>query len=372
MVETAEAKQVSRAASSALFPELDFGVADNGTYPSEDFQRVLARIAFDNEFANAGAKAYQLARGDDVDVGAESRNPLARALLYHLRGLDADAVDDQFDRVLDAVLNEAARNRLFTRPVDVAIDVHDWLYYGDSDTPHVSRTDPDRGTDCAYKFATICIVGPSVRFTLGWVALDGDETDELAEAIRQLVSQAREYVDINRVYLDRGFYRVHLALALEELGVEFVMRAPQTRKVQRFIADHDEDTFVAEYEMARSNPPTGRTTVRLVVVPHRSRENDYFCLVTNREVTLDLAQPLAEAYRRRWGIETSYRKVTEFLPKTSSPMFSVRLFYFLFAVALYNLWVLTNLLLTPDRVVGSTPVLPTTLFRQFLGPIPDG
>ena len=76
-----------------LFPELDFGVADNGTYPGEDFQGVLARISFDNEFANAGAKAYQLARGDDVDAGDESRNPLARALLYHLRGLDADAVD---------------------------------------------------------------------------------------------------------------------------------------------------------------------------------------------------------------------------------------------------------------------------------------
>jgi hypothetical protein len=74
MVETAEAKQVSRAASSVLFAELDFGVTDNGTYPSEDFQRVLTRIAFDNKFVNAGAKAYQIARGDDVDVGAESRN----------------------------------------------------------------------------------------------------------------------------------------------------------------------------------------------------------------------------------------------------------------------------------------------------------
>jgi IS4 transposase len=48
------------------------------------------------------------------------------------------------------------------------------------------------------------------------------------------------------------------------------------------------------------------------------------------------------------------------------------LFYFLFAVALYNLWVLTNLLLTADRAVGRTAVLPTALFRQFLGPIPDG
>ncbi|WP_311174026.1 hypothetical protein [Halobellus ordinarius] len=195
MVETAEAQQVSRAASSLLFSELEFGIAANGTYPSEDFQRVLARTALDNEFANAGAKAYQLARGAEVDVGTESRNPLARALLYHLRGLDADAVDDQFDRVREGVLNEAARNRLFTRPVDVAIDIHDWLYYGDSKTPHVARTDPDRGTVCAYKFATICIVDPSVRFTLGWVALDGGKTDELADALRQLVSQARKFVE---------------------------------------------------------------------------------------------------------------------------------------------------------------------------------
>ena len=145
-------------------------------------------------------------------------------------------------------------------------------------------------------------------------------------------------------------------------------RAPQTRKVQRFIADHNEDTFIADSEMARSNPPTCRTIVLLVVVPHRSRGNDHFCLATNRDVT----HPLAEAYRRRWGLKTSYRKVTEIFAKTSPSMFSVRLFYFLFAVALYNLWVLTNLLLTPERAVGRTPVLPTALFWKLLGPIPNG
>lgn len=58
MVEAAKAKQVSRVTSSMLFPELEFGVADNGTYPSEDSLEVLTRISFDNEFANAGAKAY--------------------------------------------------------------------------------------------------------------------------------------------------------------------------------------------------------------------------------------------------------------------------------------------------------------------------
>lgn len=375
MVETAEAKQVTSAASSLLFPEIDFGVASNATYTREDFQPVLSRIAFDNEFANAGAKAYQLARGEDVSVDSTARNPLARALLYNLRDLQADGIDDQFDAVRDKIFTHATRKRVFETPVDVAIDIHDWLFYGDEETPKVANTNPDQGTNLAYKFATVCIVSPPARFTLDWTILEDGGTDELAAAIRQLVSTAREYVQINHVYCDRELYRVNLVKLFDELDVDLVMRAPTNRGVKQRIAEHDEDTFITEYEMKRKRTPTARVTVRLVVVPHRTREDDHFCLVTTRELDTDdveFAEPLAEAYRRRWGIETSYRKVREFLPRTSSPTFSVRLFYFLFAVALYNLWVLVNLLVTPRRAVSPGPVIPTAVFREFLGIVPYG
>ena len=87
---------------------------------------------------------------------------------------------------------------------------------------------------------------------------------------------------------------------------------------------------------------------------------------------VEFAEPMAQAYRRRWGIETSYRKVREFLPKTTSPTFSVRLFYFLFAVALYNLWILVNLLLTQPHARECKPPIPTAIFREFLGVVPHG
>lgn len=375
MVDASEAEQVTSAASSLLLPEIDFGVGANATYTREDFEPVLSRIAFDNEFANAGAKAYQVARGDDVDLNTTARNPLARALLYNLRDLDADGIDDQFDAVRETVLTHAAHERVFQNAVDVAIDVHDWLFYGDENTPKVANTNPEQGTNLAYKFATICIVSPNARFTLDWTILEDGSTDELAAAIRQLVSTAREYARINRVYCDREFYRVHLVKTFKDLDVELVMRASKTRGIQRRIEERDENRFITDYEMVRKQQPTGRTTVRLVVVPHRTREDDYFCLVTTRELDSDdveFAEPLAQAYRRRWGIETSYRKVGEFLPRTSSPTFSVRLFYFLFAVALYNLWVLVNLLLTPHRPLASDPVIPTAVFREFLGSVPYG
>ncbi len=53
-------KQTRSAASSLLYPEIDVGVGSNATYTREDWLEVLARIAFDNEFANAGQKPTNL------------------------------------------------------------------------------------------------------------------------------------------------------------------------------------------------------------------------------------------------------------------------------------------------------------------------
>ena len=96
MIQTAEAKQVCRAASTVLFPELEFGVKPCGKYTREDFQEILSRIAFDQEFANTGGKTLQLDRDEHVDITATARNSLAKSLLYHLRNLSPDAISKQF------------------------------------------------------------------------------------------------------------------------------------------------------------------------------------------------------------------------------------------------------------------------------------
>ncbi|MGQ3330795.1 transposase [Halorubrum sp. FL23] len=370
MIHTTEAKQLSRAASSLLFTELDFATKPNGQYPSEDFEKVLARSAFNGEFVHTTAKGLQLARSEDIDL--QQRSPLAKSLLYHLRRLSPNAIDAQFDGVRAATFAHARRQRAFTRPVDVALDIHEWLYYGSTDTPRVCAINPDRGTNLAYAFVTLCVVDPAVRFTLACESIEANDSRTLRESIRQLITTARQFVQINRVYCDREFYRVPLVETLADLDVEFVVRAPKTVGVKRALDAHEETPFVTDYEIVRKNPPTGRVPVTLVAVPHRSRDDDSFCLVTNRDVSVEFAEPLAEAYRRRWGIEMSYRKIGEFLPRTSSPTFAVRLFEFLFAVGLYNLWILVCLCLVDQRVLTDRPAVSTALFRLFVLSIPDG
>ena len=370
MVATTEARQVCRAAGTLLYPFLEFGTKANGTYPSADFARVLTRSGFEREFTNTSARHLQLARGIESDL--EARSPLAKSLLYNLGGLDADAIGTQFDGVRDRFIAQTRTARRFPTTAEVALDLHEWLYYGSKQTPMVAQINPDRGTNLAYVFVTLCIVSPAARFTLASEHVARTDTASLIEAIRAVIETARQAVSITRIYCDRGLYRVELVNALVDLDVEFVMRAPKTPGIKRTLAEHDAERFVTDYELVRKTSPTRRVPVTLVVVPHHSREDDSLCLITNRARTTDEAVALARAYRRRWGIETSYRKIGEFLPRTTSPVFAVRLFYFLFAVALYNLWIVVCLLLSEQRRVKTRPAVSTATFRFFLGPVTYG
>ena len=53
-------------------------------------------------------------------------------------------------------------------------------------------------------------------------------------------------------------------------------------------------------------------------------------------------KPILRFYKWWWGIETSYRKIREFLPKTTSRSWIVRVFNFTLACLFYNAWVVLN------------------------------
>lgn len=73
MVQTTEAKQDCRAASTVLFPALEFGVKPCGEYTRENFREILSQIAFEQEFANTGGKPLQLDRDELIDITAAAR-----------------------------------------------------------------------------------------------------------------------------------------------------------------------------------------------------------------------------------------------------------------------------------------------------------
>ena len=94
------------------------------------------------------------------------------------------------------------------------------------------------------------------------------------------------------------------------------------------------------------------TSVNIFAVPSRRRRRKRICFITNVGVNPNNARELAESYRKRWNIETSYRVIKHvFLPRATSRSGVVRFFFFAFGVCLFNLYVLA--LLRLGRLSGS-------------------
>jgi len=84
--------------------------------------------------------------------------------------------------------------------------------------------------------------------------------------------------------------------------------------------------------------------MRFLYVPSTSGEGTTV-FATNPRVGPDEAESFCRRNSRRWQIENEYRSIKgDFLVKTSSKDYRVRLFYFVFAVLLYNVWRLTDYL----------------------------
>lgn len=67
---------------------------------------------------------------------------------------------------------------------------------------------------------------------------------------------------------------------------------------------------------------------------------------TNLRIGPAEAEAYCQRYSRRWQIENAYKSIKyDFLAKTSSKDYRVRLFYFVFAALLHNIWRLTDFLL---------------------------
>lgn len=348
--------------TTTVHPHLDLDIHHNASHTQTDLLELLAHCGIHREFVNDGARTHHI-ETDGTAISSTERSPKSRALGRQLRALNYWDVTAQFVAARDALLELADTARILPARADIAVDMHAWLYYGAEDTPMVADTHYENGTNLAFKYVTACIVTDEFRVT---VAAEPITTkDHLSWLLELVLVEAAKWVDIRRVYLDREFYEVRMLQVLERHDLDYVVRAKDFPSM-----DGDEPAIRIEhdYDMGGSRPPYDVVTLNRFCVPHaQNPEEKQSYFVTNLDVDEDWAPRLAGAYRRRWGIETSYRVIKDFLPRSRSTFFVVRVFYFLFAVLLYNAWVVVNALLTVVFGPGTAqPLVTTAVFGRVL------
>ncbi len=347
-------KGARKLVKTSIYRQIDLPIKHNAKYSQTELLSALTYTACRNDFLESSTNILSL---DSDNV------PSADTIFYHLKKLTVPEVRTMFRSSFEMVFKEGCKRGLFRRRMGVclAIDVTDIPYYGKTRDPHILGTKHVRGTNYAFKMATVSVVDKGERFTLCTVPLNA--FSEKTEFVKELLDFAREKVKIDCLLLDREFFAIDAINLLLAERVNFIMPAIRNEKIQRTI-DWNRGKFplVMEYELGK-----GERTARFNLAIFQDKEEPYV-FATNLKSHYKLILGIPGIYRKRWGIETGYRVKKDFRARTCAMSYVVRLFYFLLSVCLYNIWVLCNVFVGMDicRRLPLEPLITTRLMRYIL------
>jgi len=239
----------------------------------------------------------------------------------------------------------------------VAIDLTLLPYYGlpQSDPEELYHGHHKAGTKQFHAYASAYIVFQGCRYTLGLRPVH--HSDPWEDVVRDLLRQVRKSgVQVRLLLLDRGFYSVGVIRYLQAARCPFLM--PAIRRGRK--PDHPKGpsgtwAFTtrkrsgwARYTLEERNDQR-RATVTIAVCCHRlpERTRTGRRLKKRNQVWLYALwgfQPgsvawVRETYRKRFGIESSYRQLNQARIRTSSRSPLLRLLFVGLALVLRNVYV---------------------------------
>jgi|AntDeeMinimDraft_5_1070356.scaffolds.fasta_scaffold04185_2 hypothetical protein len=365
-----KAKKVTQALCEYVLPAMDLDRPDDGTrYDDTAFLELQSYLGLTDTAANQGSRLF------DEETTRESGGPDGDTHLHYIKQLDAMEIASMVNGAIAEMVDVAKKYYSIDRHVDVAIDITYIAYYGDRDEFQMSTGAPaNKSYSWCYKMATISIVGEEVKFTLAMRPLRRRMPFMSRRTlVEQLLEIAREHVSIGTVYADAGFDSIGVMHVVEEAGFSYLIRKSSDDRVDRFVDGMDHDVAVKQtHEMDKTIRGESVTvTPTLVGVPSDRKEDATVTFVTNLSVSdatktaRGRTRRVMRRYARRWGIENSYKSIKDFLAWTTSRNTAVRVFYFGFAVILYDMWLLVDLLIQVNLDIDQR-LKPRVPARTFL------
>jgi len=253
------------------------------------------------------------------------------------------------ERRLDESLTANLPRRLRRKRWPVAIDWHLVPYYGE---PQQSRNElfygkPRQGTKKFHAYATACIVSHGARYTLAVTWVRRHETTIVA--LRRLLHRIRgKGLQIKRLLLDRAFFNVPVTRFLQEQQLPFLMpvmfRGRRPKKRRKATGLHwIKRQKVGWYPHTLKN---GKQTVELsVCVSYRTHKNRKDGKRKQQKLLFAAWKvggtpvEIREKYRKRFGIEASYRQWRQARIYTCTRNPHLRLLFVVIGLMLRNIWV---------------------------------
>jgi len=336
--------------STTLTPAQVYRCALDFCQPHLDFQgkgKVTATILLTVLFA-AAARVSSISETCRRLAGVPSEQTYANALYANLFCLEA--LKRKVNAAFRAHLPRALRRRR-RRPLRVAIDLTLLPYYGQHPLGHplIYRSKAKAGTRSFFAYATAYAMLHGQRFTLAVTPVTRSEhLKDVLQELLALVSQAGLRPDL--LLLDRGFYSVEIIRYLQQARRPFLMPVVcHGRK-----ADHPQGPsgsilfklrkasgwFTHTLQNAKKEKATVSICVKRTRLRDRHGRKKWDTWVyAYWGITPKRVDWVKQTYRKRFGIETSYRQMNQCRIRTTTKRFNVRFLYVAIGLLLRNLWV---------------------------------
>lgn len=309
--------------------------------------------------------------GDSIENTAKllKNVPTANDIRYHLNKIN------NFEE-LESQINQALKSRiplgLKKGCLKIAIDLNLICYYGkpkSEELPYIYRSQNKSGTCSFYAYATLYVISKNKRVTL---AIRGIRRLDTSVAIITYLLAELDSLKINvkKLYLDRGFFNTPVIRWLQALDIPFMMPAIKTGKsggIKQFFKG--KKSYKTTYTITRDKDDSVTFDLWIVCKYRKGKRKkpgiQYFVYVTHKSKTsLDY---IYEDYRKRFGIETSYRLKNICRIRTNNKNPVLRLLFVGISFLLVNIWVnLLWLRISRKRKGGRLVYRVLFVFKQML------
>lgn len=298
-------------------------------------------------------------------------------------GIDSNTLREQINAALpisqlrqqEAEMNAALQSGIPAEMprggLEVAIDTHDEPFYGK--TPelraYTCKTRAKAGTSRFFRIASAYVIWREVRLTLALTyVLPEDTLPHVVEGLLRRLGHLGLYATV--LYLDKGFCSGEIMGYLQRTQQAALLACPIRGKQGGIRAlCQGRGSFTTDYTF------TDGTSVELVLVDTRvndpktkRKQRKWLAFV---QVNLDWTPRQVYAkYRRRFGIEASYRLLRQVKVLTNSRNPALRFFLLGLGLLMQNVWVLARWLFTRRPGKGRHKLIPSLLrfdrFRKLL------
>jgi len=281
--------------------------------------------------------------GDSIENTCKTMQdvPCGNDIRYHLEKYDdINSLEANTDRMLQNRLPPRIRKGKQC----VAADINLIPYYGTpapDEEPYVCRSQAKAGTCSFYAYATLYVIRKGKRAAIAIIAVRRDDTNvAIITRLHDKISPLG--LRIKRLLMDRGFYSVPVIRWLQAIGIPFeipvIIRGKKggTRQLLR-----GGRSYETTYTMTSREYGSVTFRIRIICVYSKGRYGRhgiaYFAYAVSK-IGLKL-RSVHNDYRKRFGIETSYRLKNKCRIRTSSKNPATRLLFVGIAFVLTNIWI---------------------------------